>query len=314
MKVAVFGGTGFVGGYLLDALVEHGHEPAVLVRSGSERRLRRAERCRAVSGEIDDPEAVTEVLTGCDAAIYNIGILREQPRRGVTYRALQVEGARRTMALAEELGARRYLLMSANGVKPSGTPYQTTKHQAEEHLRATALDWTVFRPSVIFGDPRGRMEFASRLYEDVIRMPMPAPLFHAGVLPFGAGRFRLAPIHARDVATVFTESLQMPETVRQVYALCGPDALEWREILRIIARAAGRSGKLALPAPAWAVKAAAAVFERFESFPITRDEITMLMEGNTCESNAAIETFGIDPVRFDAQGLAYLAGGGRGRS
>lgn len=118
-----------------------------------------------------------------DGVIYNIGILREFPRRGITFQALHSDAARRTMDAASEAGAKRYLLMSANGVKASGTAYQRTKFEAEQYLRTTALEWTIFRPSVVFSDPRDRMEFATQLLRDIIDAPLPAPLFFDGVQP-----------------------------------------------------------------------------------------------------------------------------------
>lgn len=305
MRVALFGGTGFVGGYLIDELLAQGHEPVVLVRPGSQRKLRQPERCRIVTGDIADAAAVRESLAGCEAAIYNIGILRELPRRGITFQALHFEGARRVMDLAEETGVRRFLLMSANGAKPDGTGYQRTKYMAEQYLETTGLDWTIFRPSVLFGPPRGQMEFATQLYQDVIRPPMPAPLFFDGPLPLNAGAFELSPIHVQDVATIFVRALARPETIGQTYCLGGPQALEWRRILQTIATAAG-TRKLAVPAPAWAVKAVTGLLDDLERLPVTRDQITMLMEGNTCDPGVPYEVFQVDPVPFTPTALAYL--------
>jgi len=307
MKVTVFGGTGYVGGYLIDELLDKGHHPVLLVRPGSRHKVRHREHCTLIDGDISSPDTIRTALSGTDAVIYNIGILREFPSSGVTYEALHFEGARRTMDTAEEIGVRRFLLMSANGVKADGTGYQRTKYMAEQYLKTTALDWTVFRPSVLFGDPRGRMEFATQLYRDIIRSPLPAPLFYDGLLPFNAGMFRMSPVHVRDVATVFVKALDMPETAGQMYELCGPDALPWRDILQIIAAAAGTT-KVALPAPAMLLKVLAAALDQYAFFPITRDQLSMLMEGNTCNGQNVFQTFGLQPVPFNTQGLAYLQG------
>lgn len=305
MKVAVIGGTGFVGSYLVDELIAQSHQPVLLVRPGSESNVRHQELCTLVSGDVKDPEAVRKTVAGCDAAIYLIGILREQERQGITFEELQYRGAQRTIDLAVEAGVPRFLLMSANGVKPSGTPYQSTKYRAERHLMSTELDWTIFRPSVIFGPPRGRMEFCTQLYEQIIKPPYPVPLFYEGLLPLQAGTFRLAPIHVKDVATIFAKSLTLPETCKKTYGLCGPEALEWRAILQLLSEVVGKY-KVAVPVPAFGVKWAAAVMEGFPFFPITRDQITMLMEGNTCDSSEVFALFGITPTRFDRETLAYL--------
>lgn len=306
MKVALFGGTGFVGGYIVDELLERGHEPVVLVRPGSGGKLRQAERCQQVPGDIGDPEAVRAALAGCRAAIYSIGILRELPYRGITYQKLHFEGAKLSMDLAQEAGVRRYLLMSANGVRADGTGYQQTKYLAEQYLQTCELDWTIFRPSVIFGDPRGAIEFATQLHRDLIGMPIPAPLFHPGLLPLNAGTFGLSPVHVQDVARAFVSALGMPETIGHSYALGGPECLEWKQIVQIIARATGTT-KLAVPAPAWAVRLVAGLLDRFEFCPITRDQLDMLLEGNCCGADALREVFQIEPKGFTPEALGYLS-------
>ena len=305
MKVTVFGGTGYVGGYLIDELLDKGHHPVLLVRPESRHKVRQHERCTLVDGDIASPDSIQAALSGADAAIYNIGILREFPSSNVTYEALHFEGAKRAMDVSEELGVRRFLLMSANGVKADGTGYQRTKYMAEQYLKSTGLDWTVFRPSVLFGEPRGRMEFATQLYRDIVCSPLPAPLFYEGLLPLNAGEFRMSPVHVKDVASVFVQALEMPETAGQIFALCGPLSLSWKEILKTLAAAAGTT-KRAFPAPVLLLKGLATTLDQYAFFPVTRDQLTMLMEGNTCDGDDAFLTFSLEPAPFDTTSLSYL--------
>ncbi len=304
-RIALFGGTGFVGSYLVDALVEAGMTPLALVRPGHESRLRHRDRCEVVHGDVEDSGAIDAVLRDADAAIYNIGLLREFPTRGITFEAMHHRAPTRIMRAAERAGVRRFLLMSANGVRADGTTYQTTKYHAEQSLKQTALDWTVFRPSVIFGDPRGRNEFASQLARDVILPPLPAPLFFKGLGLRQAGEFALSPVHVTDVAQAFVRSLSQPDLRGRVLPLGGPQAVSWREILRTIARTLEHR-KIMLPAPATAISAAAKLLDQFEFFPLTRDQLNMLMEGNTCPDEA-FSLFGITPRPFDPDHLAYLS-------
>ncbi|HSN50902.1 MAG TPA: NAD(P)H-binding protein, partial [Woeseiaceae bacterium] len=206
MKVAIIGGTGFVGSYIVDALIDAGHEPHVLVRPGSEDKLHRAGECQLTTGDLASPEAVAAVVAGCDAVIYNVGILREFPRQGITFEALQYRGAETVAKAATAAGIRRFLLMSANGIDSAGTPYQTTKLKAEAMIRESGLDYTVFRPSVVFGDPRGTMEFATQLYRDMVRAPLPAVGFHTGLTP-AHGEVLMSPVHVCDVADAFVSAL-----------------------------------------------------------------------------------------------------------
>jgi NADH dehydrogenase len=305
MKVSLIGGTGFVGTYIVEQLLKLGHTPRLLIRSGQLDRASLPQGCELVEGDIVQADSVAACLAGSDAAVYLIGILRELPSRGITFEELQYRGVERVIETARAAGIKRFLLMSANGVKPNGTAYQRTKYLAEEALKASGLEWTIFRPSVIFGDPRGRMEFCTQLRRDIVDSPLPAPLFYDGLLPTGAGRFALAPVAVEDVALAFVRSLESPETIGQTYELCGPDAVTWRQILTTIAAAVGKT-KLMLPAPALAIKAVASVLDGQPWFPITRDQITMLLEGNLCTDQGAFARLGIEPRRFDEAALSYL--------
>ena len=310
MKVALFGGTGFVGSYLVDSLVAHGHTPRLLVRPGSEDKVVQPARCEIVQGEIGDANAVAACLRGAEAAIYNIGLLREFPQRGVTFEAMQYQGAARAIDAAAKGGVRRFLLMSANGVKPEGTAYQTTKYRAEQHLAASGLDWTVFRPSVVFGDPRGREEFCTMLRDQMIKPPIPAPLFYEGFWPSGAGQFRMSPVAVENVAEAFVRALETPASHERILPLGGPAAPQWREMLPIIAAASGKKNKVMVPAPVGPTRAVAALLDRFAWFPVTRDQLQMLLEGNACDGSEAWKLFGIEPTLFATASLAYLGDGG----
>ena len=100
MKVTLFGGSGYVGSYLIDELLEKGHHPVLLIRPESHHKVKHRQHCTLIDGDITDPEAVRAAVSGADAVIYNIGILREFPAQGVTYQALHFECARRAMDAA----------------------------------------------------------------------------------------------------------------------------------------------------------------------------------------------------------------------
>ena len=304
MKVAIYGGTGFVGGHLVEALLAAGHEVAALVRSGSEGKLRPADQCRVTSGDLADKGAIRATVDGCDAVIYNVGLLREYPSRGVTFEEAHVSGVRRVAEAAEQAGARRFLLMSANGVHAGGTPYQDSKFRAEQLVTEADLDVTIFRPSVIFGDPRGNMEIATQLYADLIKPPLPAPGFHTG---WGSSRgpVLMSPVHIQDVVDAFVAALQSEATIGQTIRLGGPEELSWTDMLKRVADAAGRR-KVILPMPVGVMKLGAAALDWLPVFPVTRDQLVMLEEGNTAPP-AALESLIGRPARaFDAANLDYL--------
>jgi NADH dehydrogenase len=305
MRVAVIGGTGFVGNYLIDALSAAGHDLSVLVRPGSESKLPESSIWRRVSGEIGDSTAVEAVIEGCNAVVYCIGILKEIPKEGVTFEALQYQGVVRAVDAAQQAGARRFLLMSANGVKVPGTAYQETKKRAEDYLLASQLDGTVFRPSVIFGDPRGQMEIATQLLRDVIALPFPA----AGFINSDAatqGQIMMSPVHVEDVALAFVQALADDATIGMTYELGGPDEISWIEMIAKVAAATGRK-KWIVKMPVRVMKFSAMLFDWLPFFPVTRDQLVMLEEGNTADPAVIESLLGRPPRAFDAEHLQYLS-------
>jgi len=312
MNIALFGGTGFIGSRIARELVDNGHTPILLVRPGSERKLTNSAGCTVVYGDIESDEAIRESLTNAEAAIYAIGIIREFPRRGITYENLHYQSIVRMVNHAQSIGVKRFLLISAHGAAAKGTAYQTTKFRAEEHLKDSGLAWTIFRPSIVFGDPQGGVEFCTMLRDKIIESPFPAPLFFKGADIARAGTFRFSPVHVGDVAKAVVRSLDFPSAVNTVYDLGGPVVIDWKTLIATIAGACGRK-KASLPAPAAAVSLAAALFERFSWFPVTRDQIAMLLEGNVCDGSRAFADFGIDPTPFDAAHLGYLKKHGKPR-
>ena len=304
MKVAVFGGTGFVGSYIVRELVRKGFIPKILVRSGSLAKI--ISPCEVVRGDIQDKNAIIETIQGTEVVIYTIGIIREFPKKGVTFKELQLNGLKRCIEIARKIDVKRFILMSANGVRSDGTAYQTTKWQADEALTESGLNWTIFRPSLIFGDPsrEGRPEFCTQIRDDMLSMPFPAPLFYNGLLPFNSGLFSMSPIHVKNVAEFFVKSINSKICEKNIFDLGGPEVLTWKEIIHKIALASGkRTWKI--PAPVVVIKIAASILDRFKWFPVTRDQLTMLMESNTVSANY-FDDFSINPKKFNFENLVYL--------
>ena len=306
VKVAIIGGTGFVGGHLTEALLAAGHEVSLLVRAGSESKVRQTGRVETTSGDISSADALKSVMEGCSAVIYNVGILREFPSRGITFEESQYQGLVRTVEAARDIGIKRLLLMSANGVKQKGTPYQETKFRAEEYARQSGLDVTVLRPSVIFGDPEGKMEFATQLFNDMVRPPIPAVSFFSGRSP-DRGAVVMSPVHIDDVARAFVAVLENDKTIGQTFALGGPEVLTWQTMVRRIAEATGRT-KWLLPMPIWIMRIGATLFDWLPFFPVTRGQLTMLEEGNTADPAVLKQLIGRDPQDFSVDALGYLNG------
>ena len=305
MNVAIFGATGFVGKYLLEELKKHDYNAQILIRKGSENKIDISSNHKIILGDISNKDAIKQTLKDADAIIYTIGIIREFKRKNITFDYLHHQGIKNVIKEAEKLKIKRFVLMSANGVKKEGTKYQTSKYLGEMALINSNLNWTIFRPSLIFGDSDGRDEFCAQLKKDMLSLPFPAPLFHKGLLPFNAGQFKMSPIHVKNVASFFVKSIKIDNTFNKTYELGGPNDYTWKEIIKIISNAYGKN-KWTMPAPVIPIKILAYLFDSFKWFPITNGQLTMLLEGNTCNSEKTFEEFDIQPIKFDKESLSYL--------
>lgn len=292
MKVFVSGGTGFVGGNLCNALREAGHEIRLLVHS---RRDKKSDDIEFVEGDATDPASFEAALNGCDAVINLIGIIREFPCRGVTFEKLHVQVTANMLKAAGQAGIGRYLQMSALGTRPDAVSgYHRTKWRAEELVRGSGLEWTIFRPSLIFGPGDG---FVNMLADMVLRLPV--------VPVIGDGRYRMQPVAAADVARCFAISLEMPETVGKTYELCGADRLTYLEIIDAISRALGKTSVIKIHNPMFLMKLITPILQQFPFYPITMDQIQMLIEESICEGIWR-ETFKFEPQKFEAGIASYL--------
>tara|TARA_B000000437_G_scaffold24350_1_gene16733 strand:- start:950 stop:1867 length:918 start_codon:yes stop_codon:yes gene_type:complete len=304
MRVAVFGGTGFVGNYIINELLKSDYKVNVLVREGSESKLDDPDKCNIINGDINNLESIDKTLENCETVIYNIGIIREFKSKGITFKNLHYEGLKSVVDSCSKHHINRFVLMSANGVKPSGTGYQETKYKAEVYLRGKIRDWTIIRPSLIFGDSKGKMEFCSQLKKDMLSLPFPAPSFFGGLNFLNAGEFKMSPIHVKDVAKVFVKCIENGHSFKKIYFLGGQD-YTWKEIVKTISSAYGKS-KMMVPAPVLPIFIVALILDRYPWFPISSDQLSMLIQGNVCDSGTIFKRYDIKPIDFKSENLTYL--------
>ena len=292
MNVFLTGGTGFVGSEVLRQLVAAGHNVRVLVRESSEGKLAVVENVEVHHGDVTDASSLVGALDGCDAVIHLIGIIREFPGRGITFKRMHVEASKKVLEAAEEQGVKRYLHMSSNGVRErSNTGYHRTKWQAEELVRNTGLDWTIFRPSLVFGPGS---EFVNMLAELIRRVPV--------VPVIGDGQYRMQPVALEQIAASFVKALEMSETIGATYQLGGGASYSYDEILDLTALAMGKGKPTKIHQPLFMIKPMVKMLQGFEQFPITDDQLKMLIEGNVCDSAEWAKTFSLVPLGY-AEGI-----------
>jgi len=276
MKVLVPGISGFVGKAVQNELLSAGHEVIGMIRSEKDRRWLDP-KITVVIGDLTETATLADKLPDFDACIYLPGLLREFPQKGISFQRVHADGVRDLIDVAREKSATRWVQMSALGVgRGVSTGYYDTKLQGETHVKASGLNWTIFRPSVVFSeqyDPRPN--FVSEL-GNVIRQSPVIPVF-------GDGKYRLQPVSLDVLARAMVASLTMPATYGKTFEVGGPEKLAYRDILRIIAAAQGMSKKPIVSLPFGPFKFLASLFDKYPFFPVTQGQLAMLENENVVE-------------------------------
>ena len=285
--VFVTGASGFVGSAVVGALVERGHRVVALVRGAKS--VFEAASVVTVRGDLLEPATWRAPLAGCDAVIHLVGIIREDAANGVTFERMHVQGTRAIVDATRDAKILRYVHMSALGARQNAvSEYHRTKFAAEEYVRRSGLDWTVFRPSLIHGE---RGEFM-RLLSGWARKPVGVmPYFGRGVTGlFDCGR--LQPVYVNDVARAFVEALDRP-VAGKTYDLVGAEVVDWPTLYRLVGQALHRRVR-PLPVPAWYGNLLTRLLPG-GWLPFNRDQVLMAKEDNTGDIAPFAADFGWSP-------------------
>jgi uncharacterized protein YbjT (DUF2867 family) len=301
MKVFVTGATGFVGEEIVRQLHQAGHSVRMLVRD------KRLDETRGSTGEeihvgnVRDAESLRGALKGIDAVIHLVGIISEIGES--TFENIHVRGTRNVVAAAREQGVKRFAHMSALGTRANAVSrYHRTKWEAEEIVRGSGLEFTIFRPSLIFG-PR---DMFVNLFAKIIRYSPVVPIL-------GRQDAKFQPVAIEAVAGAFVKSLTEVRAVGQTFDLAGPEIFTMSEIIdQILAVMKRKRLKVHIPA---AVARIQATFLQFlfpkilrKAPPLNGDQLIMLQEDNAGNADTANKLFGLRPVLF-RDGIAKYLGG-----
>lgn len=292
MKVFIAGGTGFVGGHLRQALLERGHQIRLLShRSGGKTEAG----VEVVPGDVTNLNSFRDAVSGCDATINLVGIIREEPKRDITFERLHVQATINVLSAAKHAGVKRHLQMSALGTQAdSSAAYFRTKYLAEREVRRSGLDFTIFRPSIVYGPDDMFVNMLAKLIRILPVMPV-----------IGDGTYQLQPISVDDVVRCFAEALEKPETIGETYELCGPDRLTYNTLLDSIAHVMKHGKVRKMHSPLRLMQKVVPIIEHLPFAPITSDQLTMLVQGNTCDGSWR-KTFQFEPTGFEEGISKYL--------
>ena len=300
-KVAILGGSGFVGRYIVKELLVQDYTVKFINRKKMDFNNLTCE--QSVIDLFSDD--LCYELQNFDCLIYNIGIIREYPRKGISFKTIHENLAFHAIKAAEKAGVKKFILMSANKVELCRTGYEKSKFASEQCLINSKMDWTIFRPSIIFGNPDEKIEFCSQVKRDIINIPLPLPLFFNGIDIANAGSMKMNPIHVKNVAEFFVKSISLESSNSKIYELGGANQYSWKEMLQMISLACEKR-KYSVPVPLIAIKFLASIFDRFSWFPVTKDQLVMLSDGNSCNTEKYFSEFNINEIPFSIEQLRYL--------
>lgn len=291
MKVFLTGATGFVGRNMLKRLISEGHTVRALVRDPQKAGQLAQSGVDLIAGDVVEGTGLEEGLHGCDAAIHLVGIIVEKGKN--TFESVHHIGTRNVVAAAKHVGIRRFIQMSALGVRADGpAAYQASKWRGEEEVRNSGIAYCILRPSLIFGPGDG---FVTQMMETM----RSAPLFRP--VP-GNGKPRFRPIFIDDVTACFAKALNAEAATNQTIELGGADELTLNQVLQEIARCAGvRKPAVHVPMP---LMFAGAFFAQtlLRNPPVTVDQLRMLREGSNCDIEPMKRILGVTPRGFTGCG------------
>jgi uncharacterized protein YbjT (DUF2867 family) len=295
LKVAVTGGTGFVGGHLAIAFAQQDHQVVVIAR-GIDQRPWAAEvvgtkGVTVVTAGLADEDALRQAFAGCDAVAHCAGINREIGSQ--TYDAVHVGGTRNVVHAAEEAGVQRMVLLSFLRARPDcGSAYHETKWAAEEIVRGSSLEWTVLKPGMIFG--RG-----DHMLDHLTRALCTFPVF------VSIGRRRVRPLAVRDVVKVLRAALLDGRLSRKTTPVTGPTELNFDEAVRLVGTVIGKRLML-LRLPIALMYAVAWAAERLMTVPLISASQVRILEEEVVDPVLAPDPLPADllPVTaFDAESV-----------
>ncbi len=294
--IAVTGAAGFVGTHVCRALSEAGWKVRGMVRNPEQAARRLANlNIEFAVGDLRDTGYLQEALSGCEAVIHLAAIAME--RGGQSYEQINTKITIDLLDAAQAAGVTRFLHMSQNG-SDSASPYAFLKSKgvAQDAVANSSLQWTIFRPSVIFGPEDEFVNVLARMAR-LTPVVFPVP---------GGGKATFQPIHVDDVAAAVRSALTQPDTIGGIYPLGGPAPLTLREMAQRIVMAM-RIRRTLVGVPVWLIRPAIAVMQRIiPNPPVTTSLLDLLAINNSVPNNTIHTVFGITPTPFAPEELDYL--------
>lgn len=306
-SILLTGASGFVGSSFLPALVEAGHTVHALVRSDASRDLimrrlapEQREQVTTRTGDVTVPETLGPAMAGVDTVIHLVALPRDW-NGGKELLRVNTQGTANVIEAMRAAGVRRLIHQGALGVTDDpALHYGSSKARAEKLVSRSDLDWTILKPSLLFGERDGFFNIIAALVRPpLLAVPIPA-----------RQTSRFQPMWVGDVARAAVQVVDRPETIGRSFELGGTDQLTYREMVEEVIRATERR-RIMVPMPLPLIKLVARVSEMVKlPFPVASDQLRQLAYDNVTAPNAVESEFGFRPRPIRGN-LGYLKRGAK---
>ena len=289
--ILVTGGTGFVGGHVVKALRDQDRPVRCLVRRPGKATHLKNLGCELAEGDVTDAASLRGAVDGVDVVVHLVAIRQGKPEQ---FQAVMVEGTRNLLRASNEVGASRFVHMSALGTSEETkdlVPYYGAKWEMEKDVKGSGLPYVIFRPSFIFGRDGGILP----TFRKLAKLTPVTPII-------GSGEQRIQPIWADDVGAYFASAVDHEGATNRTFELGGPDVVSWNEFWERLKRALGIR-RPSVHVPVGLMRVNALITERLPGdIPLTRDLLKMLEAvDNVVTNDDAVRTFELPLVPLDEQ-------------
>jgi NADH dehydrogenase len=294
----VFGGSGFIGRYIVQRLARRGWLVRVAIRRPDEalflKPMGDVGQITPVATNIRHERSVSAALEGADAAINLVGILYEHGAQ--RFDAVHAEGPRRLARAAKIAGVEQFLHVSALGADPaSPSAYARSKAAGEIQVLDQFPTATILRPSIVFGPEDDFFNRFAKMAQIFPALPL-----------IGGGQTRFQPVYVGDVADAAMAAIENPEAQGRIYELAGPKAYSFRELMEILLAQIGRR-RLLLPIPMSVARFQASILQLLPQPPLTIDQLRQLERDNVPSGQfVGLKDLGIEPEGLEAILPSYL--------
>ncbi len=289
--IVVFGGSGYLGSYIVRSLLAAGYRVRVVARDPDfVAPPEFASRIENQPADIRDEAEVLRALQGAQGAVNAVSLYVEKP--SLTFQAIHVDGAEHLARGCIEAGVPTLVHISGINSDPqSRSAYVSARGRGEERVREIFPEAIILRPSVMFGEGKGLLV----TLESLCKSPF-VPLF-------GRGQTRLQPVHVEDIARAVVAVIRTPDRPEKIYELGGGQVLSYKELVRVVLHRCHRDRPM-VPVPFALWHIGAALLSPMKSSPLTRDQLVLMEQDNVAhEGVPGFKDLGLRPRRVEEPSL-----------